>query len=546
MRKYNNSNSTNTPQEGNLTDHDLLLNKLAVILPFVILFLSLGLYILVIVVEFQRRILKHVAVLILSIYIEILVVLETISLVSQVFHSLYLPDVLQRGYEPFMINSYCLLQIIFLKMTRLDVKPIRYNGIKCVAISTVLLILTLVIPDVLIYFTTENIDKIQLSDIALILYGVYLAACFVISAPKLRKYTRETDMARKNISIQSISRKLDTASNNSSLSTSLRIRTPRIRYSGNMVKLIKDPETSESSNETLQITKKRFSDSDIKIYLGASRSQIEKRRRSAEGHSEGYRTCMDWTSGSREDFFSLTSFKDSPLFSFRRKSAVSSNWSKEDISTRRRRSRGGSTDKISYTSTADPSLYKIAPAIGRKQASINSIKQEENLTDQLRVSDTHSFGASENSSQSSYKSDSTVGDSKRRTKVLENVKSRISRVHANAHPDSGYVADCELISIASETHDAKRNSLSQMNESPFGMRLPCSSSFLSLYRLNQARLLRRLLMITYITSTFLFAICIFKIYKIILNNDRPSWLQDKSGSLWFVMLSVERWVYHAD
>ena len=524
MPNVNRSYSETNRSTGNISHshQNLSWGLYLYVILFAVLFLQLGVYIAFIFIKFKRRIMKHKPALLLAIFIEMTTLLESISLVSQPFLQHDRSHFIHRGYEPFMINSYCLLQIIFLRITRLDIKPIRFNGIKCVVCTTILLTVTQVVTDVLKKFTKIHLDGIDVNGICFVLYGLYLDLCFVVSAPKLGKYTRETRIARKDISIQSISKRIDSISENSSVHTSLRIKTPRIRYSGNMVKLITDPESSDSNNDVSQNKdKKRFSDSDIKLYLGASKTQRENRRRSAESErdraadrSEKYKTSADWSSDSMDEYYSVNSFRESPYFSLRRKSANSTHLSKDDVSSQRKRSRGSS---VEFSNTA---------------INLDSTKNDCLGVAKLSFSDAHSFKSSENSSIISLRSD------------LNAIEARRKHFNQSTKPkkavDSGYVADCELISVTSEANERRKSSPSQANESPFGMHLPYSTSFLSLYRLHQARILRDLLRITYALTTVVTVLCVFKVYLMFIDFT-DSWMKPRQfDPLWYAFNATER------
>lgn len=409
---------------------------------FLLLFLGIGAVNGVLFIQYRKRTIKLLDVFLLVIYTEVTSFASILSLILLLFEATSQYSDLVRSLSfPFLINCFCLIQAIIHRLTRLDVKSIQYNGIKCVFLSSVGMVLIAIIVQALSYLTIFDRDLVNiLLDVSFICYAVYHIFCFLFSAPKLIKYTQELRNVKREISIHTLSKR-----NYSSRESSMkRVKAPRLRNCGNLVKLVSDSESSECLTEQTK-------SSMMENYICK--------------HVSPYRLVSK---------------------------SSSCNFAKEDCKRGKVKQKSDTnlfyepSDEI-FTSSKIPRDYDVLACRRKGHRSMSFPREGSDLVQMtLKIPRSRTISpASSNSSGITRISKRNIG--------------------------SGYVADSEIISANSEFSDK-----SQANEmqSPFLSTLPNSLSFLSFYRVQQGRLLYRLLYICYAITTILGVSSIVKICRI--------------------------------
>lgn len=428
---------------------------------FLLLFLGIGAVNGVLFIQYRKRTIKLLDVFLLVIYTEVTSFASILSLILLLFEATSQYSDLVRSLSfPFLINCFCLIQAIILRLTRLDVKPIQYNGIKCVFLSSVGMVLIAIIVQALSYLTIFDRDLVNiLLDVSFICYAVYHIFCFLFSAPKLIKYTQELRNVKREISIHTLSKR-----NYSSRESSMkRVKAPRLRNCGNLVKLVSDSESSECLTEqTKSSMMENYICKHVSPYRLVSKSSSCNfaKEDCKRGKVKQKSDTNLFYEPSDEIFTSSKIPRDYDVLACRRKGHRSMSFPRE-----------GSD------------LVQMTLKIPRSCCNLNKF-------DSLTVSDHIDF--------------------KRTISPASSNSSGITRI-SKRNIGSGYVADSEIISANSEFSDK-----SQANEmqSPFLSSLPNSLSFLSFYRVQQGRLLYRLLYICYAITTILGVSSIVKICRI--------------------------------
>lgn len=428
---------------------------------FLLLFLGIGAVNGVLFIQYRKRTIKLLDVFLLVIYTEVTSFASILSLILLLFEATSQYSDLVRSLSfPFLINCFCLIQAIILRLTRLDVKPIQYNGIKCVFLSSVGMVLIAIIVQALSYLTIFDRDLVNiLLDVSFICYAVYHIFCFLFSAPKLIKYTQELRNVKREISIHTLSKR-----NYSSRESSMkRVKAPRLRNCGNLVKLVSDSESSECLTEqTKSSMMENYICKHVSPYRLVSKSSSCNfaKEDCKRGKVKQKSDTNLFYEPSDEIFTSSKIPRDYDVLACRRKCHRSMSFPRE-----------GSD------------LVQMTLKIPRSCCNLNKF-------DSLTVSDHIDF--------------------KRTISPASSNSSGITRI-SKRNIGSGYVADSEIISANSEFSDK-----SQANEmqSPFLSTLPNSLSFLSFYRVQQGRLLYRLLYICYAITTILGVSSIVKICRI--------------------------------
>lgn len=428
---------------------------------FLLLFLGIGAVNGVLFIQYRKRTIKLLDVFLLVIYTEVTSFASILSLILLLFEATSQYSDLVRSLSfPFLINCFCLIQAIILRLTRLDVKPIQYNGIKCVFLSSVGMVLIAIIVQALSYLTIFDRDLVNiLLDVSFICYAVYHIFCFLFSAPKLIKYTQELRNVKREISIHTLSKR-----NYSSRESSMnRVKAPRLRNCGNLVKLVSDSESSECLTEqTKSSMMENYICKHVSPYRLVSKSSSCNfaKEDCKRGKVKQKSDTNLFYEPSDEIFTSSKIPRDYDVLACRRKGHRSMSFPRE-----------GSD------------LVQMTLKIPRSCCNLNKF-------DSLTVSDHIDF--------------------KRTISPASSNSSGITRI-SKRNIGSGYVADSEIISANSEFSDK-----SQANEmqSPFLSTLPNSLSFLSFYRVQQGRLLYRLLYICYAITTILGVSSIVKICRI--------------------------------
>ncbi|XP_062582684.1 uncharacterized protein LOC134244437 [Saccostrea cucullata] len=421
---------------------------------FLCIFLVIGVTNGLLFIHYRKRTIKLLDIFLLVIYIEITNLCSILSLVLLLFESVsHYSDLVRSLSFPFVINCFCLTQVVILRLTRLDVRPIKYNGIKCVILTTCGMLLMAITLQILNFVTCFDMNLIILSDISFICYASYHMVCFILSAPKLSKYTQELRNVKREISIHTLSKR-----NYSSRESSVkRVKAPRLRNCGNSVKLVSDSESSECLTEQTKSSTVEYSTCrHVSLYRWVSKSSACNFIKE-EGKYEGVKRTSDTNL-----FYELS---DEPFASRNQRDS-------EGLPRKGHRSMSFPREG----SDATPLTLKIP----RSCCNLNK-------SDTLCVNDHTEF--KHNISPASSNSSGIT---------------RISRRNLG----SGYVADSEVISMNSDCSE-KTQPLELLF--PSAITLPNSLSFLSFYRVQQGRLLHRLLYLCYTLTVIL---CVSSLVKV--------------------------------
>jgi hypothetical protein len=415
---------------------------------FLCVFLVIGVANGLLFIKYRKRTIKLRDVLLLVIYIEMTNICSFLSMVLLLFeHASQYSDLVRSFSFPFLINCFCLTQVIILRLTRLQVRPIQYNGIKCVILSTCVMLLMTSTLQILKSMYSFSMDLIILSDVSFICYALYHMLCFIFGSPKLFKYTQELRNVKREISMHTLSKR-----NYSSREPSMRrVKAPRLRHCGNVVKLVSDSESSECLTEH---TKSSTVECNICRHV-SPHSLVSKSS-----------TCNFTKYDGRHDKVKRKS--DTNLF-------YESN---EEIFTLKIRMdcEGKVNRRRGHRSMSFPREGSdITPLTLKIPRSCCNLHKSDTLT----VNDHTLFKS--NVSPASSNSSGTTRTSKK-------------------HLGSGYVADSEIVSVNSDCSDRSQQTEVQ---SPFATTLPNSLSFLSFYRVQQGCLLYRLLYICYTLTLIL-------------------------------------------
>lgn len=441
------------------TSHHFSLERLAFVSIFFLLFLVVALLNGLLFLQYRKRTIKLLDVFLLVIYSQITNLSSILSLILILFEATSQYSDFVRGLSfPFLINCFCLNQIIILRLTRLDIKPIQFNGIKCVVLSTISMTLITTVLQFLSCFVTRDVDLIILSDLSFVCYAAYHIVCFILSAPKLIKYTRELRNVKREISIHTLSKR-----NYSSRESSMkRVKAPRLRNCGNLVRLVSDSESSECLTEQ---TKSSMMDyyicKHVSPYRLVSKSSPCKFAKDDCRHGR------------------LKRKSDSNLFYEPSDEILTSKLPRDFDGLVCRRKGHRSMSFPREGSDLEPKTLRIP----RSCCNLNKY-------DTLTVCDQVDF--------------------KHTVSPASSISSSITRI-GKRNLGSGYVADSEVLSANSEFSE---KSQSYDIQSPFSSTLPNSLSFLSFYRVQQGRLLYRLLYICYAMTFILGVSSIVKICRV--------------------------------
>lgn len=436
---------------------------------FIILCLALVFYSVSTAIKYRKRLWTKKVVLALISFISTLGTMKILLLAN--YRQNYednLSEVLIGIFEkmsyPLIAGGYCLLQTIIVKTTRLDIKPIQLNGRKFVTFTSLFSMLS-ILSFGIIGIVFPNSSKILLvSEGMFILLSIYLCVSFIYGAPKLSKYANEVMKANKDLSVQSLSKKLEVLNDNVSSSTPSRLRNPRIRRnttSGNRISLISCSDSSESDT-----TMEKYS--------------IHKRK----------------TSNSNKTKISKLSINDFPhLLKYINKQHSSSS-DDAGIDSSKRASNSTNATLFDQPSGSDA---------------------EDESEQAFRERDFPSSNNNENSKRSQSMSDSAGKDDDTGGEIILS-PSFLPSNDSNIF-ESGYVADSEQVSNHSDERvTSSRRScpsiqgIRKPSSSSFEMGLPSSSSFLSLYRLRQGWMLHHVIRLVYLVTLLITVQICLKLY----------------------------------
>lgn len=422
---------------------------------FLCIFIVIGVLNGLLFVHYRKRTIKLRDVFLLVTYTEITNISSFLSMALLLFeHASQYSDLVRSFSFPFLINCFCLTQVIILRLTRLHVRPIQYNGIKCVLFSTCGMLLITSTLQILKSMNSFDMDLLIISDVSFMCYALYHMLCFICGAPKLFKYTQELRNVKREISMHTLSKR-----NYSSREPSMRrVKAPRLRHCGNLVKLVSDSESSECLTE----------------HTKSSTVECNTCRHVSPHRLVSKSPACNFTKRDK-----VKRKSDTNLF-------YESN--EEIFSLKIRMDSEGKADRTSgHRSMSFPregsDLTPLTLKIPRSCCNLHK-------SDTLTVNDHTAF--KNNVSPASSNSSGITRTSRRNL-------------------GSGYVADSEIISVNSEGSDKSQQPEVQ---SPFATTLPNSLSFLSFYRVQQGCLLHRLLCICYTLTLILGISSLIKIWHV--------------------------------
>ncbi|KAK6177046.1 hypothetical protein SNE40_015231 [Patella caerulea] len=262
---------------------------------FSILFFLLSLFCAFVCVRFRQRIGRLKAVLNITILLFVAGMLRVFYLsvdpygYSKVL-SPVLVGVLSQLIYPLLCASYALIQIMLLRITRLDVGNSKLRNSTHLFASTLTYLFSIVLIEVIVFY--ENKAKILLiiDNGLFIAMALYLCISFICNGFRLSQYATETRRVRKQLDQFCVNKKTHPKISLSRSSTSLRLARPRLKITDEdrmTITIATDADTSSTDGDT----------------TSNSYVRIRKRRHK---RSSNVRKLPTSPSGTRSDLFDST------------------------------------------------------------------------------------------------------------------------------------------------------------------------------------------------------------------------------------------------
>ncbi|XP_069122691.1 uncharacterized protein [Argopecten irradians] len=389
---------------------------------------------------------------------------------------------------PVLSGTFCLLQMVIMKLTRLDIPSIQLNGYCFLVLATVIYTAEIVTIETLISLSTIPAKLSFITDAIYVVYVVYLSCCFIYGAPKIARYAKEAQRAKKELSSHSLT-KIDTKIAEERRNKP-RINYPRIKtnQTGNRISLLSDDSSgSDSKHESSFIEKK-----------------MAIRREKTAAFAAWYKNTFS---------------RDRPNYDKRSWKSQRNMFYNDKVKIKTYNSSGsldGSMTLQDYSSMIDDSGNERSSFALPNSSSYDLI--------------TNAHMTPKTSFRNRACRERRHSHEKSRRQSAEPPQSNGSNVPILLNPsilmtnetkifESGYVADVERLSLYSEDDEYQKLKPNRRrrkhSEYPPEVTLPNSSSFLSFQRLRQGRMLNELVRYTYVLTAFVMLSCIGSVYVIL-------------------------------
>ncbi|XP_033764069.1 uncharacterized protein LOC117345174 [Pecten maximus] len=388
---------------------------------------------------------------------------------------------------PVLSGTFCLLQMVIMKLTRLDIPSIQLNGYCFLMLATGIYTAEIVTIETLICLSTIPAKLSFITDAIYVVYAVYLSCCFIYGAPKIARYAKEAQRAKKelsNHSLAKIDKKISEERRNKP-----RINYPRIRtnQSGNRISLLSDYSSgSDSKHESSFIEKK-----------------MAIRREKTAAFAAWYKNTFS---------------RDRPNYDKRSWKSQKNMFCHDKVKIKTYNSSGsldGSMTLQDYSSMNDESANERSTFTIPHSSSYDLIANTQVTTKtsfrNRACRERHSNGDVRKQSREAPNDDGVNVPILLNPSILMTNETKIF--------ESGYVADIERVSLYSEDDEQQKcraNRRRRKHEEYVPeVTLPNSSSFLSFQRLRQGRMLNELVRYTYVLTAFVMLSCIGSVYAIL-------------------------------
>ncbi|XP_060062441.1 uncharacterized protein LOC132543004 [Ylistrum balloti] len=388
---------------------------------------------------------------------------------------------------PVLSGTFCLLQMVIMKLTRLDIPSIQLNGYCFLMFATGIYIAEIVTIETLICLSTIPVKLSFITDAIYVVYAVYLSFCFVYGAPKIARYAREAQRAKKELSSHSLT-KIDKKITEDGRNKP-RINYPRIRtnQSGNRISLLSDDSSgSDNKHESSFIEKK-----------------MAIRREKTAAFAAWYKNTFS---------------KDRPNYDKRTWRSQKNTFYTDKIKIKTYNSSGsldGSMTLHDYSSLNDDSGNERSSCTLPHSSSYDLIAS----THTTNKTSFRNRACRERHSSEKLRRQSRVSPNDEEHSVPILLNPSILMTNETKIFESGYVADVERVSLYSEDEEQYKCKANRrrrkLDEFVPEVTLPNSSSFLSFQRLRQGRMLNELVRCTYALTAFVMLSCIGSIYAIL-------------------------------
>ncbi|XP_041378200.1 uncharacterized protein LOC121390446 [Gigantopelta aegis] len=192
-----------------------------------------------------------------------------------------LVGVLSQVVYPLLCASFGVIQIMLLKLTKLDVGKSRLTNSTCILASTLSYLFCIVIAEVIVFYEPKAKLLLVIDSGFFIVLSLYLCISFICNGFRLSQYACETKRVRKELDTFNTARKSVANINNSVSSNSLRLSRPKLKVADETqmtITIATDLDSSSSNND------------DRERPIKTTRRQVRKLPKPARTNREGSET----------------------------------------------------------------------------------------------------------------------------------------------------------------------------------------------------------------------------------------------------------------
>ena len=163
-----------------------------------------------------------------------------------------LVGVLSQVVYPLLCASFGVIQIMLLKLTKLDVGKSRLTNSTCILASTLSYLFCIVLAEVIVFYEPKAKLLLVIDSGFFIVLTLYLCISFICNGFRLSQYACETKRVRKELDTFNTVRRSVGNINNSVSSNSLRLSRPKLKVADETqmtIAIATDLDSSSSSND---------------------------------------------------------------------------------------------------------------------------------------------------------------------------------------------------------------------------------------------------------------------------------------------------------
>lgn len=385
-------------------------------------------------------------------------------------------------------GTFCLLQMVIVKLTRLDIPS---NGYHFLIGATTVYTVEIIILETLICLYEIPANYSVITDVIYIVYVVYLSSSFIYGVPTTSRYASEARRAKRELSSHSLSKLGKTFSNERQ--NKARINHPRIRtnLAGNRISLLIDDSSGTDTKNESSFNEKKMAIRQEKTAAFAAWHKSKFSRQRGNCNKTSYK--------SQSIMFGEQKMK---IKTYTYSGSLDGSMTLQEYSSFTDDSGNDENPNFVFPNSSSCNHLPNIMLLGNKCSFEKGACHEQNSAEISKKLSTELSSEEEDDGN---------------CPVLLNPSIFIT--NETKQFESGYIADVERMSVYSEDNESRKFKPSMWrrntDECLEEAKLPNSPSFLSFQRLRQGHMLHALIRYAYLVTICIMLSCISSVYTVL-------------------------------